>query len=105
MQGQRSRNLRISGEASNTEGVSYGPVLQTSKNTVDLRGMRVEEASRHLKMAIGSTESNSVIFIIHGMGTGVVKECTLEILRKHPRVAKFEQESPLNYGCTVAYIK
>lgn len=105
MQGKLRRDLSNSGEASITEGVSYGPVLQTSKNTVDLRGMRVEEASRHLKMAIGATESNSVIFIIHGMGTGVVKESALEILRNHPRVAKFEQESPMNYGCTVAYIK
>ncbi|KAA8515269.1 hypothetical protein F0562_018501 [Nyssa sinensis] len=101
---QRSRNLRNPSEAINEE-VSYGPVVQTSKNTVDLRGMRVEEASHHLNMAISARGSNAVLFIIHGMGTGVVKERALEILRNHPRVAKFEQESPMNYGCTVAYIK
>ena len=80
-------------------------MVQTLRNTIDLRGMGVEEASHRLKMAIGSSGSNSVLFIIHGMGTGVVKESAREILRKHPRVAKFEQESPMNYGCTVAYIK
>ncbi|XP_004295632.1 PREDICTED: mutS2 protein-like [Fragaria vesca subsp. vesca] len=85
--------------------VSYSPAIQTSKNTVDLRGMRAEEASYNLDMAIASRESQSVLFVVHGMGTGVIKERALEILRKHPRVAKFEAESPMNYGCTVAYIK
>lgn len=66
--------------------------------------MRVEEAALELDMAISSRGSYSVIFIIHGMGTGAVKERVLEILKNHPRVAKYEQESPLNYGCTVAYI-
>lgn len=67
--------------------------------------MRAEEASYNLDMAIASRESQSVLFVVHGMGTGVIKERALEILRKHPRVAKFEAESPMNYGCTVAYIK
>lgn len=56
-------------------------------------------------MAIDSRAPNSVIFVIHGMGTGVVKESALKLLIDHPRVVKFEQESPMNYGCTVAYIK
>lgn len=85
--------------------VSYGPLVQTSKNSVDLRGMRVEEASYHLDMAISASGPYSVLFVVHGMGTGAVKERALEILNNHPRVAKFAQESPLNYGCTVAYIK
>lgn len=79
--------------------------MQTSKNTVDLRGMRVEEATHHVNMAINARGSNSVLFIIHGMGTGVLKECVIQLLRDHPRIAKFEQESPMNYGCTIAYIK
>lgn len=104
-QGRQRRNLRNLSEALEVNKVSYGPLVQTSKNTVDLRGMRVEEALHHLSMAIAGTESQSVLFIIHGMGTGVVKEGVLEILKNHPRVDKFEQESPMNYGCTAAYIK
>lgn len=92
------------GESKDGE-VSYSPAVQTSKNTVDLRGMRVEEASYHLDMAIAARESQSVLFVVHGMGTGAVKERALEILKKHPRVAKYEAESPMNYGCTVAFIK
>ncbi|KAL3377279.1 hypothetical protein AABB24_003605 [Solanum stoloniferum] len=105
---QRIRSLRDLGslsEATKNQQDSYGPVLQTSKNTVDLRGLRVEDASHQLNIAIDSRAPNSVIFVIHGMGSGVVKESALKLLRDHPRVVKFEQESPMNYGCTVAYIK
>ncbi|CDO99554.1 unnamed protein product [Coffea canephora] len=99
------KSLRSFSKMSNSEEVSYGPVFQTSKNTVDLRGMRSEEAAHYLEMALNSRGPGSVLFVIHGMGTGVVKERALQILKNHPRVAKFEQESPMNYGCTVAYIK
>ncbi|KAK1424708.1 hypothetical protein QVD17_20043 [Tagetes erecta] len=104
-QEQRIRGLKNLSEVKNSEAVSYGPAVQTSKNTVDLRGMRVEEASHNLNLAINTAGPGSVLFIIHGMGTGVVKEAALQILKKHPRVLKFEQESPTNYGCTAAYIK
>ncbi|GFP98287.1 endonuclease muts2 [Phtheirospermum japonicum] len=102
---KRLKNLRNLSETIKNEEVPYGAVVQTSKNTVDLRGMRVEEAGLHVNMAINTRGSKSVLFIIHGMGTGVLKEHVLELLRKHPRIAKFEQESPMNYGCTVAYVK
>lgn len=108
MQGSQARNLKGLKDFLETSGRkedSQGPVFQTSKNTVDLRGMRVEEATRYLEMAISSRGPNSVIFVIHGMGTGAIKECALQILKDHPRVTKFEQESPTNYGCTVAFIK
>ncbi|CAN0892439.1 Endonuclease MutS2 [Linum grandiflorum] len=83
----------------------YSARVQTSRNTVDLRGMRVEAAARHLTAAISDREAQSVIFVVHGTGTGAVKKRTLEILGKHPRVTKYEPESPTNWGCTVAYIK
>ncbi|KAJ8428865.1 hypothetical protein Cgig2_010807 [Carnegiea gigantea] len=98
------RNLDSLGKRKDEE-LSYGPMIQTSKNTVDLRGMRLEEASHALDMAIAAREPYSLLFIIHGMGTGVLKEHVVEVLENHPRVVKFEQESPMNYGCTVAFIK
>ncbi|CAL9239205.1 unnamed protein product [Arabidopsis halleri] len=79
--------------------------IQTSKNTLDLRGMRAEEAVHQLDMAISGRDSGSILFIIHGMGTGVIKELVLERLRKHTRVSRYEQANPMNHGCTVAYIK
>ncbi|CAD6261701.1 unnamed protein product [Miscanthus lutarioriparius] len=85
--------------------VSFGPAVQTSKNTVNLRGKRVSEAAYELRMAIDACRPYQVLFVVHGMGTGAVKDCAIDVLRNHPRVARFEDESPLNYGCTVAYIQ
>lgn len=79
--------------------------IETSKNTLDLRGMRVEEAMYQLDMAISGRESGSILFIIHGMGTGVIKELVLQRLSKNSRVSRYEQANPMNHGCTVAYIK
>ncbi|KAK1260790.1 DNA mismatch repair protein MSH7 [Acorus gramineus] len=104
-QKQDQKRNRPPPEANKQEDAVFGPVVQTSKNTVDLRGMRVEEASHRLNVALSACRPYGVLFIIHGMGTGAVKESTLKILAKHPRVAKFEQGSPMNYGCTAAYIK
>ncbi|CAM8903238.1 unnamed protein product [Rhodiola kirilowii] len=102
--GQQTRDSPSISET-RTEEIPFGPAIQTSKNTVDMRGMRVEEASQYLDMAISSADSRSVLFIIHGMGTGALKERVYDMLKSNPRIAKFEQENPMNYGCTVAYIK
>lgn len=103
LQGQG--NYRVAVKENKVEEASFGPAVKTSKNTVDLRGMRVEEASDSLHMAILATKSYGVLFVIHGTGTGAVKQRAIDILRNHPRVAKYEDESPMNYGCTVAFIK
>ncbi|KAK7319673.1 hypothetical protein RJT34_04396 [Clitoria ternatea] len=104
---QRPRNGESRGNLGigSNDDISYGPVVRTSKNTVDLRGMRVEEASIHLEMAINGSRPYSVLFVIHGMGTGAIKELALEILQNHSRVTNYEPENPMNYGCTIAYVK
>ncbi|KMZ63074.1 MutS2 family protein [Zostera marina] len=104
----RNFNRFTKEEESNKEEdgqVSYGATVQTSKNTVDLRGMRMEEASNFLNLAISGCRSRGVLFVVHGMGTGTIKECAYDILRKNSRVAKFEPENPMNHGCTVVYVK
>lgn len=102
LNGKSRGNLEMN---SSNGDIYYGPAVQTSKNTVDLRGMRLEEAAIHLEMAISASQPYSVLFVIHGMGTGAVKDRALAILQKHPRVTHFEPESPMNYGCTVARVK
>ncbi|XP_022639312.1 uncharacterized protein LOC106768982 isoform X4 [Vigna radiata var. radiata] len=104
-QSRRNAEYRVNVDIKSDSDISYGPVVRTSKNTVDLRGMRVEEASIHLEMAIDASRPYSVLFVIHGTGTGAVKERALEILQNHPRITNHEPESPMNYGCTIAYVK
>ncbi|PIA41269.1 hypothetical protein AQUCO_02300201v1, partial [Aquilegia coerulea] len=101
----KKKALKDSFDVNNGVDAPFGPAVQTSKNTVDLRGMRVEQASHHLSMAISASRSKGVLFVIHGIGTGVLKKRALELLKNHPRIAKIEDESPMNDGCTVAYIK
>ncbi|KAG2410148.1 DNA mismatch repair protein [Vigna angularis] len=103
-QSRRNAEYRVNVDIKSDDDISYGPVVRTSKNTVDLRGMRVEEASIHLEMAIDASRPYSVLFVIHGTGTGAVKERALEILQNHPRITNHEPESPMNYGCTIAYV-
>ncbi|CAN6236691.1 unnamed protein product [Urochloa humidicola] len=101
----KQRSAAAEANQSQDGSISFGPVVQTSKNTVDLRGKRVSEASYELQMAIDACRPYQVLFVVHGMGTGAVKDRAIDVLRNHPRVARFEDESPLNYGCTVAYIQ
>ncbi|XP_057417288.1 uncharacterized protein LOC130711613 isoform X2 [Lotus japonicus] len=104
-QGRQKAQHRGNLDVNSNDDLPYGPVVRTSKNTVDLRGMRVEEASIHLEMAINASRPYSVLFVIHGMGTGAIKERALEILQSHARVSNYEPENPMNYGCTIAYVK
>jgi DNA mismatch repair protein MutS2 len=101
----RSGKVKRSEPLETEEEVKYDVAVQTSKNTLDLRGRRVEESLRELDLALASRAPQSVLFIVHGMGTGAVKEAVWQVLKKHPYVAKFEQENVMNPGCTVVYIK
>ncbi|KAG0626815.1 hypothetical protein M758_2G153700 [Ceratodon purpureus] len=100
----KSRKLKRP-EPETEEEIKYDVAVQTSKNTLDLRGKRVEESLQELDLALASRAPQSVLFIVHGMGTGAVKEAVWQVLKKHPYVAKFEQESVMNPGCTIVYIK
>jgi DNA mismatch repair protein MutS2 len=81
-----------------------GPAVRTSKNTFDLRGMRVAEAEGHLEDAIAA--AHGPIWIIHGHGTGKLRRGVQEFLKRHPQVQRFaaaEREDG-GTGVTVAYL-
>lgn len=102
---QRSKGMIPRTPVESTE-VRLGAAIQTSRNTVDLRGMRVEDALMHLDFALlRQSRRGSVLFVVHGEGTGALRAAVLQKLKGHSLVSKFEQESPMNYGCTVVYIK
>jgi DNA mismatch repair protein MutS2 len=80
------------------------PMIRTSKNTVDLRGKRVADSEIILDKAI--SEANGVIWVIHGHGTGKLREGVHEYLRKQPRVKRFEAATQADggSGVTIVYI-
>ncbi|MBE9070809.1 Smr/MutS family protein, partial [Leptolyngbya cf. ectocarpi LEGE 11479] len=80
------------------------PAVRTSKNTIDLRGMRVAEAEADLENFIATAAGP--IWIIHGHGTGKLKRGVREFLKRHPQILSFEnaEQADGGTGVTVAQI-
>lgn len=64
------------------------PLIKTSQNTVDIRGSRVMDAEVILDQAIANADR--ALWIIHGHGTGKLRQGVHEFLKQHSRVASFE---------------
>ncbi len=81
------------------------PAIRTSKNTVDLRGSRVADAERVLDEAI--SVANGPIWIIHGHGTGKLRQGVHAFLKQHPRVSRYEaaEQAEGGTGVTIAHVE
>ncbi|MEH2146330.1 endonuclease MutS2 [Nostoc sp.] len=79
--------------------------VRTSQNTIDLRGKRVADAEYILDKAI--SEATGPIWIIHGYGTGKLRQGVHAFLQQHSRVNNYEpaEQADGGSGVTVAYIK
>lgn len=79
------------------------PVIRTDRNTFDIRGSRVADAEIVLDKAI--SEAQTPIWIIHGHGTGKLRQGVHEFLKRHPRVQRFElaERADGGTGVTIAY--
>ena len=83
------------------------PMIRTSQNTLDIRGSRVAEAEPNLEIAISKATKSGVLWVIHGKGTGKLRQGVHEFLKLHPQIDKFEL-APQNEGgsgVTIAYLK
>ncbi len=80
------------------------PAFRTSRNTVDLRGRRVDDAQIILDKAIA--EADGQIWIIHGHGTGKLRQGVHEFLKQHSRVRRYEPAAREDggSGVTIAYV-
>ncbi|MBE9049287.1 endonuclease MutS2 [Nostocales cyanobacterium LEGE 11386] len=81
------------------------PAIRTSKNTVDLRGKRVADGEIILDKAI--SEATGPIWIIHGHGTGKLRQGVHAFLQQHPRISNYEpaEQADGGSGVTIAHIK
>ncbi|MBE8969823.1 endonuclease MutS2 [Nostocales cyanobacterium LEGE 12452] len=81
------------------------PDIRTSQNTIDLRGKRVADAEYILDKAI--SEATGPIWIIHGYGTGKLRQGVHAFLQQHSRVNNYEpaEQADGGSGVTVAHIK
>lgn len=80
------------------------PAIRTSRNTIDLRGMRVAESEAVLEEAIA--QGSGALWIIHGHGTGKLKAGVHEYLKRHPQIQRLEPAAQADggTGVTVAYL-
>ena len=98
---ERSRLSRVEAppeEAAPGVGVHLGPALDSIE--LDLRGLRVEEALVRLEEFLDRAlrDGLSSVRIIHGRGTGALREAVRDHLERHPLARKYAPESPERGG-------
>jgi DNA mismatch repair protein MutS2 len=80
--------------------------ISTSDNTCDLRGLRVDDgvgmAMTFLDRAIGSAQA--VVFLVHGHGTGALREAVRGELSRSRYVARFRAATPDQGGDGVTVV-
>ncbi|MFC2039734.1 Smr/MutS family protein [Chloroflexota bacterium] len=86
------------GSARQTQGNVPGQIM--TKTELDLHGMTVAEANLYiedfLKDCYKTHENN--VWIIHGKGTGVLKEAVRKLVTNHPLVNSFSVADPSHGG-------
>jgi len=78
-------------EHSSAPAGGWDPSAQEALTEVDLRGLRVDEVEMQLGPALDRALVTDVpeLRIIHGKGTGAVRERVTELLRRDNRIAEF----------------
>ncbi|OLP18837.1 endonuclease MutS2 [Leptolyngbya sp. 'hensonii'] len=79
-----------------------GLAIRTAQNTFDLRGMRVADAEMILDQAIA--EARGPIWVIHGHGTGRLRQGVHTFLQQHPQVSRFEPAESVDGGTGVTVV-
>ncbi|MBD2076447.1 endonuclease MutS2 [Phormidium sp. FACHB-592] len=83
------------------------PIIRTARNTIDIRGSRVADAEPMMEQAIAQAYESGVLWIIHGHGTGKLRQGVHAFLQQHPQVERYELASRADGGAgvTLAYLR
>ena len=81
--------------------------VRTPDVTLDLRGERVDEALARVDRFLddGSMQGRSVVFILHGHGTGALRKAVRQHLRESPYVQEFHSATRSQGGDGVTAVK
>jgi DNA mismatch repair protein MutS2 len=82
-------------------------LIRTSNNTVDVRGQRVDAAVIAVDRAMNAAHASGILWIIHGKGTGKLREGIHDFLSTHAQVTKVELASNPDGGAgvSIAYLR
>jgi len=87
------RNLKLLGQevrhASTPAAITLN-AMRTSFNTIDVRGLRLRDAEAKVDnfIKVGIPQKRKVVYILHGHGTGQLKEGLREFMKRHPYVSR-----------------
>ena len=90
------------------EGAESLPAMQTTDNTCDLRGLRVDDAWPMLESFLDRAlhGGQKVAFVVHGHGSGALREKVREELKRSQYVSRFRsgQSNEGGEGVTVVWL-
>jgi len=109
---QNRQDARSTKEGKNKETEKETPppppvAVRTARNTIDIRGSHVADAEIEIDGGISKAIEQGALWIVHGKGTGKLRQGTHEILKRHPLVERYELASQKEggSGVTIAYLK
>ncbi len=104
---ERKQEKKKRAEPAGSHEGDIPPVVQTSYNTVDLRGKRVEEGLRVMEQDFDRMVRSSIdtAVVIHGHGTGAMKEAVRQNLRNSLYVDGFRPGDPGEGGDGVTIVR
>ncbi|MBL1174883.1 endonuclease MutS2 [Pantanalinema sp. GBBB05] len=81
-------------------------IVRTAHNTIDIRGSRVADAEPMIEKAI-SEALGGAVWIIHGHGTGKLRQGVHAFLQHHPLIDRYElaPREEGGSGVTIAYVR
>ena len=88
-----------------TKSKQPGVMVRTAKNTLDIRGQRVDNAEIEIDNAIAKAIEVGVLWIIHGKGTGRLRQGVHEFLKRHSQVDKYELAPQKEGGAGVTIVQ
>ncbi len=82
-------------------------LIRTASNTIDVRGQRVDAAVIAVDRAMNAAYASGILWVIHGKGTGKLREGIHDFLKTHAQVSKVELASNPDGGAgvSVVYLK
>jgi DNA mismatch repair protein MutS2 len=94
------------------KALNYYSDMPKAQITLDLRGYRYEDAERKIDKFIEEALINKteIIKIIHGKGTGALRNCIQDYLKNCPFVVEYNYEklvssNETNFGVTIARLR
>ena len=106
VEAQKSKKSESKPKETKPEINSSGLAVRTSQNSIDIRGSRVADAQIEVDRALSRAIEYGLLWIIHGKGTGKLRQGIHEFLQDHPLVERYELASKNDggSGVTIAHL-